>query len=105
MYIIFIVCPEVFILKPTRAGKTRSVKCSAISQHFYDAGIISARCGDNGVWGILEMSQCTFRESGSYAILVPSEPSLNLSICNEVKDLIFRIIYVYNMHMIRNSLF
>ena len=62
-------CPNTFIFTSTPVGETRTLRCSTLSDLLY-SGIISARCGGDGEWESLDLSQCTFRELPNKLLLL-----------------------------------
>ena len=45
------------------------MRCSTLSDLLY-SGIISARCGGDGEWESLDLSQCTFKELPNKILLL-----------------------------------
>ena len=62
-------CPDTLIFTSTPVGEIRTVRCSTLSDLLY-SGIISARCGGEGEWELLDLSQCTFRELPNKILLL-----------------------------------
>ena len=76
MFHLLAACPNTLIFTSTPVGDTRTVRCSTLSDLLY-SGIISARCGGDGEWESLDLSQCTFRELPNKILLLePTETNI-----------------------------
>ena len=62
-------CPNALIFTSTPVGETRTVRCSTLSDLLY-SGIITQRCGGDGEWESLDLSQCTFKELPNKILLL-----------------------------------
>ena len=64
LYALFIepMCPDSFIFRSVPEGVTVSIRCSNLSPYLY-GGTIYAKCGANGVWEGMDISQCTFKNT------------------------------------------
>ena len=69
-FLVYIVCPEILVFSRTLIGETRSLPCSSIAGGSGMIGEMRSTCTSGGVWGSVNMSQCTFRKD------VPTLPIL-----------------------------
>jgi hypothetical protein len=63
-------CPKNLVFPRTLIGETRSLPCSSIAGGSGMIGEMRSTCTSEGVWGSVDMSQCTFRKD------VPTLPIL-----------------------------
>ena len=79
LYALFIepMCPDSFVFRSVPEGVTVSIRCSNLSPYLY-GGTIYAKCGANGVWEGLDISQCTFKNTPiDYIFILGSIESTN----------------------------
>ena len=46
----------------TMIGKNQSIQCSSLSPNNLYGGTITIECLKSGMWGTLDISQCTFKK-------------------------------------------
>ena len=50
-------------------GEIQSIPCSSLSPNLY-GGRITIECLESGMWGTLDISQCTFKKEGVNGLLL-----------------------------------
>ena len=72
------VCPQSFFfprgVPKTPASTQARMSCSDLDDSFLPDGSITASCSNDGIWGPLDMSQCTFRKNAPMAVAVVETP-------------------------------
>ena len=97
------VCPQSFFfplgVPKTPASTQARMSCSELDDSFLPDGSITASCSNDGKWGPLDMSQCTFRKDAPVvAVAVVETPlAMMVSIPNfqhQYSQLCICIIYI-----------
>ena len=77
-----IVCPQSFFFPrgvPKSPANTKArMSCSDLDDSFLPSGSITASCSNDGIWGPLDMSQCTFSKDAPVAAVAVVESPLTM---------------------------
>ena len=87
-------CPNSFIFKSVPSGVTVSLRCFTLSSYLH-GGSVTAKCGANGIWERMDISQCTFRTTTVDYIFILGNTENTIANPMDTQVIIQFILFIY----------